>query len=117
MKQWDPNDWLKRFNHAGVDYRSLRREVWQNTLDIVQQGGYTLPDGTCVRVGKGWEMTRHSRMYHEPIQPKPERSEHDTRITVSPSDCLDVAHEWVQSGKEVSVLNMANRQTQVGVSY
>ena len=114
MKQWDPNDWLKRFNHAGVDYRSLRREVWQNTLDIVQQGGYTLPDGTCVRVGKGWEMTRHSRMYHEPIQPKPERSEHDTRITVSPSDCLDVAHEWVQSGKEVSVLNMANRQNPGG---
>lgn len=114
MIQWDAGAWLNRFNNTETDYRSLRREVWQNTLDIVQQGGYILPDGTRVHVGKGWEMTRHSRMYHESINTRRGIPEYEACITVSSSDCLDVAREWVHDGMEVSVLNMANRQNPGG---
>ena len=114
MKQWDAQAWLNRFGEVGARFRYLRMEVWQNTLGIVQQGGYRRPDGIFVRVGKEWEMPQNSRMYHEPIQAKRENRGYETCITVSPSDCLDIAHEWVKGGLEVSVLNMANRQNPGG---
>ena len=41
---WDSESWLKRFNGENVDYRKLRREVWENTKAIVEANGYTSSD-------------------------------------------------------------------------
>ena len=114
MEQWDAKTWLKRFESEGADKRALRREVWENTVHIVEKGGYNRADGTFVRIGRGYEMIKHSRMYHAPTEPSRKRPGFETQITVTASDCLDVAREWVRAGMEVSLLNMANRQNPGG---
>ena len=100
MEQWDAKTWLKRFESEGADKRALRREVWENTLHIVEKGGYNRADRAFVRIGRGYEMAKHSRLYHEPTDPSLKRPGFETQITVTASDCLDVAREWVRAGME-----------------
>jgi len=110
MKTWDSEKWLQAFNGEGADYRALRREVWADTLEIVSAGKYVLPDGRIVRIANGKSMIRGSRLYHRCFETTwKNRREYETKVTVVPYDCLDVARKWVRRGLSVSVLNMANR--------
>ena len=111
MITWDAKDWLERFRAEDADYHELRREVWKNTLAIVEDGGYTLPEGKPVLIE---DSERVSKFYHKSFAAKFERLETPPEITVTAEDCLDAAHKWVNDGLEVSVLNMASRRNPGG---
>ena len=115
---WDADSWLKKFRADGADYHALRREVWENTLAIVEDNGYTLPNGNSVLVTNA---KRYSQFYHKPFRALFEKLTTPPEITVTADDCLDAAHKWVeekirQSGKcdDVAVLNMASRRNPGG---
>lgn len=109
---WDSEGWLKRFTGDGPDYRALRREVWENTKAIAEAGGYTLPDGTKVRIAKEGRLS--SSFYSKEFQASFEPLDTPPEVSVVPDDCLDTAHDWVKSGLSVSVLNMASRRNPGG---
>ena len=108
---WDANSWLEKFRVKGADYHSLRREVWENTLKIVEDGGYTLPNGDSITVEN---HERRSKFYHKPFNVFFEQQKKPPEITVTSEDCLDAAYKWIESGLKVSVLNMASRRNPGG---
>lgn len=107
---WDWMTCLKKFRNS-LGYRALRREVWENTREIVEDNGYTLPDGNSVLLT---DAKRYSQFYHKQFFVAFERLNTPPEITVTAEDCLDVAHKWVNDELEVCVLNMANRQNPGG---
>lgn len=110
---WDADAWLKSFRAYEADYRAVRREVWENTRAIVEDGGYTLPNGDSVLFADR-HTKRYSQFYFEPFTASFERLTTPPEITVVADDCLDVARKWISEGLEVSVLNMANRRNPGG---
>ena len=87
----------------------LRRQAWHNTLEIVRDEGYTLPDGRSVLMEPNDDMTRGSRFHNHrfiaarmPLSQPPE-------ITVTDADPLEVARAWADEGLEVCVLNVTDR--------
>lgn len=112
---WDAEDWRRRFQNAsGDDFRALRKEVWQNTCSIVEDGGYTLPNRISVMLQDADHFETETKFYRHPFTPLFEKLTALPEITVVSDDCLDVAHQWVSEGDEVCVLNMANRQNPGG---
>lgn len=107
---WNAKKWKKAFYDGyDPDTRYLRREVWKNTLAIVENGGYSLNDGTIVMFPNENELDKEPTFYQNEIHPVFASVPFAPHITVASDDCLDIAHEWVTQGLEVSVLNMANR--------
>lgn len=112
---WNAKKWKKAFYDGYMpDTHYLRREVWKNTVSIVENGGYSLKDGTIVTLPKEGELDTESSFYCNEFHPIFSPFAADSEITVVPDDCLDKAHEWVDEGLEVSVLNMASRQNPGG---
>ena len=112
---WNAKKWKKAFYDGYMpDTHYLRREVWKNTVSIVENGGYSLKDGTIVTLPKEGELDTESSFYRNEFHPIFSPFAADSEITVVPDDCLDKAHEWVDEGLEVSVLNMASRQNPGG---
>ncbi|MBR0061994.1 MAG: DUF2263 domain-containing protein, partial [Selenomonadaceae bacterium] len=105
MITWDAKGWLERFRAEDADYHELRREVWENTLAIVEDGVYALSEGKPILIE---DIERVSKFYHKSFAAKFERLGTPPEITVTAEDCLDAAHKWVNDGLEVSVLNMAS---------
>lgn len=56
------------------------------------------------------ELDKEPTFYQNEIHPVFASVPFAPHITVASDDCLDIAHEWVTEGLEVSVLNMANRR-------
>ena len=113
--EWNESDWVRAFyKDEKADRGQLRRMVWENTVSIVQNGGYTLPDGRRVLLKKVRDPENRSKFYHHAFVPVFEALNKQPVITVVPDDCLDVAHRWVKEGLEVSVLNMASRRNPGG---
>jgi len=120
---WNPESWLLSFHAPNADYRGLRKLVWENTLRVVKDGGYILPDGTPVSIaetenkrlitGESY-MQAYTKLYSDPVYADCEENPVPTQITVVSDDCLDTAHKWVEEGLSVTVLNMANRQNPGG---
>lgn len=86
----------------------------KNTVAIVENGGYSLKDGKIVTLPKEGELDTESSFYRNEFHPLFSPFPADSEITVVPDDCLDKAHERVDEGLEVSVLNMASRQNPGG---
>ena len=113
---WDAETWLQKFKRQGADYRALRRDVWENTKDIVETGAYTLPNGDSVSISDK-KTKRYSQFYYEPFRASFEKQNEPPEITVVADDCLDTAHKWVEEIKdftEIAVLNMASRSNPGG---
>ena len=112
---WNAKKWKKAFYDGyDPDTRRLRREVWGNTLSIVENGGYTLENGMTVKLPNNGELDTEPTFYRNEFHPVFEPLSGSLQVTVVPDDCLDKAHEWVKEGLEVSVLNMASRRNPGG---
>ena len=112
---WNAKEWLMTFSFAAQNgYRELRKRVWENTYSIVEDGGYMLPDGKTILLDKTDPLKASSKFYHRPFTPAFEVLSTTPEITVVSDDCLDVAHQWVTRGMDVSLLNMASRQNPGG---
>ena len=111
---WDSESWLKRFNGENVDYRKLRREVWENTKAIVEANGYTSSDKKSVLLSS--DSRGKSSFYCKAFTASFEPLTAFTEVTVVADDCLDVAHRWLWGNDEleVCVLNMASRRNPGG---
>ena len=111
---WDSESWLKRFNGENVDYRKLRREVWENTKAIVEANGYTSSDKKSVLLSS--DSRGKSYFYYKAFTASFEPLTAFTEVTVVADDCLDVAHRWLWGNDEleVCVLNMASRRNPGG---
>ena len=107
---WDSKNWLKRFNGENVNYRELRQEVWENTKAIVEANGYMLSDEKSVILLHSLASRKKSSFYHRAFTASFEPLTTPTEIIVVSDDCLDMAHQWVNEGLEVCVLNMASRR-------
>ena len=111
---WDTEAWIKKFHGTIADYRGLRRKVWENTKAIVEDNGYTLPDGKSILLRNYQSSRKRSSFYSRAFTASFEPLNNPPEITVSSDDCLDAAHKWVDDGLEVSVLNMASRRNPGG---
>lgn len=115
--KWDPEAWLAEFRTT-IDRFSSRREVYASTLQAVEEGGYTLPDGRRVSLFLDPDMDRESKLYAKELHPAPPEVVKDTVVEVVDRDCLAVARELLEAQLgRVAVLNMANRQTPGGGVY
>lgn len=108
---WDSENWLEKFQNERADFHSLRREVWENTLKIVENGNYISPDRNSILIENN---ERYSQFYYKPFTVSFEREKNPPEITVTADDCLDAANKWVNKGLEVCVLNMASRRNPGG---
>lgn len=112
---WNAKKWKKAFYDGyNPDTRYLRREVWRNTLSIVENGGYTFENGMTVKLPNDGELDIAPTFYQNEFHPVFEPLTESLQVTVVPDDCLDKAYEWVKEGLQVSVLNMASRQNPGG---
>ncbi len=115
LHRWDSASWLERFrSDTNVNYRALRQEVWESTLDTIRDADYTLSDGTTILMESNPKLLRQSRFYDKEFHPPYRPLTASVEISVVKDDCLDAAHKWVSEGIEVSVLNMASRQNPGG---
>ena len=114
---WDADAWLKRFNSKSANYRSLRREVWENTKLIVEANGYKLnqADAEAVLLRDFTSgNSRKSYFYNKAFAVSFEMLANAPEVTVVEYDCLDCAHDWMRQGLDACVLNMANRRNPGG---
>ena len=111
---WNADVWNQKFHQENANYRSIRKEVWDNTLAIIKNGNYTLQNGETVNLWNDQKPERYSHFYDEEFTASFKPLKTSPEITVVSDDCLDTAHKWINDGLEVSVLNMASRQNPGG---
>lgn len=113
LPTWDAEKWLDEFHGFG-HYHTIRKRVWENTLAAVRAGGYTLPDGTEVKLLLSSDPTTMSFFYSKPFTADFTPLPGSALVTVGPEDCLDAAKALREQGHEVAVLNLANAYTPGG---
>ena len=112
------DNWLSEFRNAydngNVSYlHQLRYEIFEETVDVVQTGRYTV-DGKEVVLPRLLPMMQGSVLYEDPgTVDIPERSD-ATIVEVIDSDSLLAGKRLLDEGYNPAVLNFANRQTPGG---
>lgn len=107
---WNSSAWLKQF--IGADYLTDHRllaKVYQNTVQVVQQGHYVTEDGTLVTLPDDREMITHSFLATEELSAAsvPVLCDAAT-ITVENVECIDAGIALQQQGFNPAVLNLAD---------
>ena len=90
--------------------RELRTEEYRNTIEIVNQGGYTTEEGRRVVFPDLSRMGHETAFYRNAfsVKDEPMRAE-PTRFEVHNVDCLDEGVRLTRAGYCPAVLNMASR--------
>lgn len=101
-------------NHDGKTWQEQREErirIFQDTMRIVNSGGYVTETGRKVDLPLPAWMQEGTTVYSEPfsVNDVPTSAE-DTRTYVMEGDCLETARKLSEQGLNPAVLNMANRQ-------
>lgn len=120
-------EWLKRFeeasnerrltgsNEAAMILRNLQKEIYSQTMDIVNKGSYMAGDGSIVTLPDWKEMTEHSVLYSEPIILDTRAFPlYNTEVKVENTDCLIAANNLKLQGLNPVVLNMASSKNPGG---
>ncbi|HOH59573.1 MAG TPA: TIGR02452 family protein [Candidatus Cloacimonadota bacterium] len=117
---WDHISWLERFRarpDGPEHYRSLRREVWQSTVDIVNADRYVSANGHKVHLDADRQiLSRAESVFYADtrnIHAEP-RPMYDTVCYAIESDCLETCRLLQLAGFKPAVLNMANRHNPGG---
>lgn len=116
---WSDYSWVKQFENAGnrLDRgtcRDLRKNVFENTVEIVKTGSYMTTHGRIVQLNLNRHLTKQTELYDKEIHPVHKGSLYKTEIAAINSDCLEFARRVVAVDDNVSVLNMASRQNPGG---
>ena len=115
IKSFDNNSWLKKFRVASVQkagHKELRAEIFRQTVDIVNSGGYVL-NGKEIAVDKT-EIATNTEFFDERFSLKKVEHEQNTRFAVIEADCLEVAELLLKAGFHPCVLNMASERNPGG---
>ena len=108
-KIFNNNNWLKRFRAAQKEeFKELRTEIYSQTLEIVNSGGYIL-NGKEFAVDKK-EIVANTEFFDTRFLLENNGLLQDTKFSVIEADCLETAELLLKAGFSPCVLNMASRQ-------
>lgn len=106
--------WLKNFKSSRkFNFRELRTEIMQQTLEACGNFKYALEDGTIVTFSDHESVSKDARktMLHtneSPPKRKATKDAFETKMTVVNVDCLEQAIRLRSEGLNPAVLNMAS---------
>ena len=109
---FDHKAWLSEFR-SSKNFKGLRMEIIQQTLEACKNFKYTLEDGTEVSFADHGSVSKDARKTTLHIDENPsERGDEDgsytTEIVVVKADCLEEAIRLKNEGFNPAVLNMAS---------
>jgi len=110
-KKFDNKGWLKEFAQK-ARCKELRAEIFQQTVEIVNSGGYVL-NGKEITVDKT-EIAANTEFFDTQFSLKEMKHQYDTKFSVIETDCLEVAELLLKTGFNPCVLNMASRKNPGG---
>ena len=110
----NPVKWLAEFKKASASHdhaklHTLRVKIYQQTLEMVSDGGYIDPNGNRV-VFPDRKLVRDSAIFKTKANHIYADSHFSTNIKVLNEDCLNVANWLWSKGFKPCVLNMASRR-------
>ena len=94
--------------------RSLRADIFQNTLDIVNEGSYDDVNQNKVVLPNPEGLINDSRFYDSQNKIVATAVHGETVISVEETDCLVAGRVLLEQGFSPAVLNMASRQNPGG---
>ena len=111
QKIFDHKKWLAEFR-SSINFRQLRVDIMQQTLEACKNFKYTLEDGTEITFSDHESVSKYARktVLHAEESP-PERDKLEkfkTKIVVVNADCLEEAIRLKKEGFNPAVLNMAS---------
>lgn len=114
---WNSGEWKEKFEYCR-DKHQIRKETFAATIQAVKAGEYVTEQGHVVQIPKDEQLISGSKVYVNEKYFSIPKEVFETEISVENEDCLVVAERMVRrGGKNVAVLNMANRQTPGGGVY
>ena len=94
-----------------INDRRQLAEVYQQTIDIVQEGNYTSVNGEEVELLDNEPMLKGSRFYTKALDATSVPTiEGETKIIVENDDSIHCGHQLQQEGYNPVVLNLASRR-------
>ncbi|RHJ86504.1 TIGR02452 family protein [Parabacteroides sp. AM08-6] len=103
---------------AAMKIRSMRAEIFQQTVAIVNEGKYLAKSGKSVHLPNDRLMIERTVLYSSPIHLDENNSRQEkTKVKVENCDCLLAAKALLDAGYNPAVLNMASRQNPGGGVY
>ncbi len=112
---WNAEEWKLKFKEvssSGVGFSGLRAIVFQDTLNVVNLGQYSI-NGQNIVLGGNDELIEGTVFYESPpVSIAPSIGETD--ISIVNTDCLLAAAELLVQSFIPAVLNMANRHNPGG---
>ena len=102
-------NWFKNFRAASAQkagFRELRAEIFQQTVEIVNSGGYVLNEKE-ISVDKT-AIAANTEFFDARFSLEKISQRHATKFSVVEADCLEVAELLVKAGYHPCVLNMAS---------
>jgi len=108
---FDNNNWLRKFTQK-AGFKELRAEIFRQTVEIVNSGGYIL-NGKEIAVDKT-VIAANTEFFDARFSLKEKTHLHDTKFSVIEADCLEAAELLIKAGFNPCVLNMASRQNPGG---
>ena len=115
QNSWDHLTWSTLFKNAsnrGYGFSELRIEVFENTLELVEEGSYFVDD---IKKELHKSVLSEAEFYEQAIVlPKTDITTVKTQISVINADCLELAELLCKTGYNPCVLNMANRRNPGG---
>lgn len=99
-----------------INDRRQLADVYQQTIDIVQEGHYTSENGEEVKLPDNTKMLKGSRFYTKPLDASniPTLADGSTKIIVKNDDSIHCGHLLQQEGYNPVVLNLASRRNPGG---
>ena len=111
--KWDAKQWRERMEECAVckDYagiRNLRKQVFDNTVKVVETGSYLSENGKLVCMPKDIYLAEGSKLYKHKFMTYANALQEDTVVEVWHRDCLVVAKQLLDEELRPAVLIMAS---------
>jgi len=98
--------WIKSFEAAPNNQkREPRREIFEGTIKIVQNGGYYV-NNTFITIPN--TLPSNKSEYFEAPEKLSSKSDYQTKYSVINADCLETAEMFIKAGLNTCVLNLAS---------
>ena len=114
---WDSaawNEW-KVGLPKGIYYARLpRQRVWENTLDIILNGGYVTSEGKAVDIEGADSMLQGTKVYQDAYDMSACPEQGTTLTWVENGDCLFLGKKLIEKGYKPAVLNYSSQQKACG---
>jgi uncharacterized protein (TIGR02452 family) len=111
---FDHIEWRNQFETATVKksgFRELRAEIFQNTVRMVQKGGYYVED---IFINIPNKLSAEKTEYFDEPDILNNNFDHQTNYSVINADCLETSEILLKAGFNPCVLNLASRRNPGG---